>query len=187
MTEGIYYTPITLVAEISKYFVDIKCTTISKIIFKSKGRMDIIVSFVNQHNDLLYDVIIPKIFSIFYEVYNKIITEDIEVLSLKPSKEGGYYEFSGLDELTIPKDSMDTIVQANREIGFHVDTYVFDSKPEVEFLLQSLMSHEGLTIYFTGMFTRNKLISTFRMLIYSQTVLESITLISLLRCQMGHI
>lgn len=72
---------------------------------------------------------------------------------MRKPKQGGYYEFSGNEDLIITKDSKDSVVVNNKGKSFHADTYVFDSKPELQLFLQLLSDKRVKETYFTGMFT----------------------------------
>lgn len=150
------YSEITLVAEIARYFPDIKCTKISQILRESEDGLDNILSAVNEHNEIIYDRIIPTIFNTLYLVDKTIVKENVEVQLLKKPKKGGVYEFSGNEDLIISQDSDDSIVKKNKDKSFHADTYVFDSKPEMKLFLKLLASSRVEQTYFTGMFTSDQ-------------------------------
>lgn len=147
------YSEITLVAEIAKYFPTLRCSQLSKILRESREGMPELIKSVNEYNEIINDVIVPKIFQALFEVKRDIIREDIEIELLKKPKEGGYYEFSGSEDLVIAKSSQDTIVRDNKEKSFHADTYLFDSQPERKMFLELLQSKNVVEAYFTGMFT----------------------------------
>lgn len=75
---------------------------------------------------------------------------------LKRPKEGGYYKFSGNEDLIIMQNSEDSVVVKNKDKSFHADTYVFDSKPELQLFLQLLANEHVKKAYFTGMFTADQ-------------------------------
>ncbi len=75
---------------------------------------------------------------------------------MKKPKEGGYYEFSGSEDLIVTQDSQDSIIVKYRNKSFHADTYVFDSKPELQLFLQLLSDNHVRQTYFTGMFTADQ-------------------------------
>lgn len=150
------YSEITLIAEIARYFPTLRCTQISKLLRNSKDGMPFILLCVNEHNEVLDEVIIPKIFDALYTVTRKKVKEDIEVELLRKPKKGGCYELQGTEEMTIKMDSPDTVVRDNREKSFHADTYIFDSKPEKKLFLDLLKNKKVLEAYFTGMFTSDQ-------------------------------
>ena len=150
------YTEITLVAEVAKYFPDIRCTEVARILRKSEEGIDKILVAVNEHNDIIYDKIVPTIFEALYRVNKEIVKENVDVKLLKKPKEGGYYEFSGNEDLIIMQNSEDSVVVKNKDKSFHADTYVFDSKPELQLFLQLLANEHVKKAYFTGMFTADQ-------------------------------
>ena len=108
---------------------------------------------VNEHNEIIQDKLVPVIFSALYNVKKDIVKENVDVQLLRKPKQGGYYEFSGNEDLIITKDSKDSVVVNNKGKSFHADTYVFDSKPELQLFLQLLSDKRVKETYFTGMFT----------------------------------
>lgn len=150
------YTEITLVAEVAKYFPDIRCTEVARILRESEEGIDEILVAVNEHNDIIYDKIVPTIFEALYRVNKEIVKENVDVKLLKKPKEGGYYEFSGNEDLIIMQNSEDSVVMKNKGKSFHADTYVFDSKPELQLFLQLLANEHVKQAYFTGMFTADQ-------------------------------
>lgn len=150
------YTEITLVAEVAKYFPDIRCTEVARILRESEEGIDKILVAVNEHNDIIYDKIVPTIFEALYRVNKEIVKENVDVKLLKKPKEGGYYEFSGNEDLIIMQNSEDSVVVKNKDKSFHADTYVFDSKPELQLFLQLLANEHVKKAYFTGMFTADQ-------------------------------
>lgn len=153
MVDKMYYTEISLVAEIAKYFPTIKCTQIAKLLRESKDGISTILTFINRYNELIYDLIVPKIFDAIYQVDKTIVKENIDVNLLKKPKQGGCYEFRGDESLIVTEQSKDSIIFNNKGKSFHADTYVFDSRPELQLFLQLLQSKNVRKTYFTGMFT----------------------------------
>lgn len=156
MVSKLAYTEITLVAEVAKYFPDIRCTEVARILRESEEGIDKILVAVNEHNDIIYDKIVPTIFEALYRVNKEIVKENVDVKLLKRPKEGGYYKFSGNEDLIIMQNSEDSVVVKNKDKSFHADTYVFDSKPELQLFLQLLANEHVKKAYFTGMFTADQ-------------------------------
>ena len=150
------YTEITLVAEVAKYFPDIRCTEVARILRESEEGIDKILVAVNEYNDIIYDKIVPTIFEALYRVNKEIVKENVDVKLLKRPKEGGYYKFSGNEDLIIMQNSEDSVVMKNKDKSFHADTYVFDSKPELQLFSQLLANEHVKKAYFTGMFTADQ-------------------------------
>ena len=118
--------------------------------------MDFILTTVNEHNEIIHDKIVPVVFETLYSVDKEIVKENVDVKLLKKPKEGGYYEFSGNEDLIVTQDSEDSVIVKNNGKSFHADTYVFDSKPELKLFLQLLSNRRVKQTYFTGMFTADQ-------------------------------
>ena len=153
LRDTIRYSIYSLSAEISRY-LNISPILISRILREAKDGTDTILEYINKYNDILYDIVIPKIFKSLFEVTCERITEDKKLTLLKEPKDAGYYEFKGLPELVATHQ--DDNLKALAHKSFHADTYCFDSKPELECFLQYITSSKVKEIYFTGMFTSNQ-------------------------------
>lgn len=143
------YSEITLVGEIARY-INRSCLEIDKIINESVDGIKKILDFINRHNEILYDVVIPKIFEYLYKIKVEKIEEEIEIPLVKEPKDG-YYEFKSEDDMTIQYTDKDVVKYKDK--SFHVDTYCFDSKPEVKLFKELLYSGNVEKVYFTGMLT----------------------------------
>ena len=152
--EQMRYSRFSLVGEISRY-MNLSCVLINRILSESVDGFDSLVNAVNKHNEVLDDVIIPKLFHSLYEVKSEQKNEDVDVILLKEPKDTGYYEFSADENLVIEKDH-NSFTPEEIKKSFHADTYCFDSKPEMECFLQYISSKKVKEIYFTGMFTSNQ-------------------------------
>lgn len=144
------FSKLTLTSEIARY-LNIKCLLVNKILEESVDGYEVILDKVNQYNDVLYDVIVPKIFNTFYKVNCNIESVEKEVILLKEPKKNGYYEFTADPDLVIGID--DEEVEGYKHKSFHADNYCFDSKPERELFWQYIMSDKVKEVFFTGMFT----------------------------------
>ena len=148
------FSELTLVGEIARY-LNISCLLISKILRESVDGTDQVITAVNEHNEILYDVVIPTIFHALYEVKGTQKSEDVDVVLLREPKEAGYYEFSAKDELVVSMEN-NSFTPEEIKKSFHADTYCFDSKPELECFKQYISNDKVKEIYFTGMFTSNQ-------------------------------
>ena len=128
---------------------------IAKILRESVDGIDGLLAAVNEHNEILYDVVIPAVFHALYEVKATRKSEDVDVVLLREPKDAGYYEFSAKEELVVTKDS-NMFTDDEKKKSFHADTYCFDSKPELECFKQYISSNRVKEIYFTGMFTSDQ-------------------------------
>lgn len=152
--ERMRYSSFSLAGDIARY-LNISCILVSRIIKESKDGEIAVLEAVNRYNEIIDEVIIPRIFCTLFEVVSEIKTEAREIILLKEPKEGGYYEFSAKPELVVsiadPQFKPNEVAKS-----FHADTYCFDSRPEKECFLQYLTSEKVKKIYFTGMFTSNQ-------------------------------
>ena len=148
--EKIEFTQLTLVAEISKY-LNIKCLFVEKILKESKDGIELIINKVNKYNEVLYDIIIPKIFNALYDITCTTETEEKEVILLKEPKEGKQYKYHVDPKLVVGCEDDD--VEGYAQKSFHADKYCFDSRPEKELFWKYIMSDKVKEIFFTGMFT----------------------------------
>lgn len=154
MRDRVTYSFFSITGEIARY-LNVSCILISKILTESVDGADKILEYVNRYNDILNDVIIPKIFKTLFEVKSKIETEEKQLCLLREPQNAGYYEFSADPNLVIRKDDATMAKYASR--SFHADTYCFDSKPEKECFLQYITNDKKVQeVYFTGMFTSNQ-------------------------------
>ena len=152
--DQIEYSKFSLVGEMARY-LNVSPLLLSKIISEADDGEETILRFVNDYNEILHDIIIPKIFHTLYDVKFEIISEDKKLELLKEPKDAGYYEFKGTPELVIK--NTDASIRELVDRSFHADTYCFDSKPEKECFLQYLTNKDKVDeIYFTGMFTSNQ-------------------------------
>jgi type III restriction enzyme len=146
------FSSITLIAEVARY-LNRSCLEIEKILTDSIDGIDEILRAVNEYNELLYDWIIPKLFTELFtlEAYEKKTEEEIELV--KESKQG-FYNVTGKPELVLQVTDPGTVKYAAK--SFHVDTYSFDSKPELTLFWNLLRSEEVKKVYFTGMLTHGQ-------------------------------
>lgn len=154
LKENMRYSEFSLVGEISRY-LNISCVLVSRILREAADGVDKILEAVNRYNEVINDILVPKIFHALYEVTSELKTEDRELVLLREPKDRGYYEFSAREELVLDnKYSGFTAEQIAK--SFHADTYCFDSLPEKECFMQYITSPKVQEVYFTGMFTANQ-------------------------------
>lgn len=154
LKEQMRYSAFSLAGEISRY-LNISPILVARIIRESKDGEAAILEEVNKYNEILDELVIPRIFHALFEVKNVVKSEDRELILLKEPKEGGYYEFSGKPELVVTNADAQ-FKPAEVAKSFHADTYCFDSRPEKECFLQYVKSGKVKKVYFTGMFTSNQ-------------------------------
>ncbi|WP_278682642.1 TnsA endonuclease N-terminal domain-containing protein [Paraclostridium bifermentans] len=141
------FTRLTIVAEISRYMNE-SCILIYRILDISHEGIEEVLSIVNKYNDILYDVIIPKIFNELNEIkVTNIETEkEIELVKVDSDK-----VFNIRSEKELAVSMYQTEYSNYRDKSFHLDTYCFDSGSEKRFFIDMLMDGTIKEIYFTGM------------------------------------
>lgn len=154
MKNTMRYSMFTLAGEVARY-LNISCVLAARILRESVDGVDIILEAVNKYNEVIGDVVIPKIFHTLYQVKSEVKAEDKELILLREPKDAGYYEFSAKEELVIT-NRYPGLKPKEIAKSFHADTYCFDSRPEREFFLQYITSDKVREVYFTGMFTANQ-------------------------------
>lgn len=155
--DGVTYSKYTLVAEVSRN-LNISALLVDNILSECVDGVDKLVETVSKYNDLVIDVVIPKIFHTLYEVKCNTVTEEREVDLLRMPEGKEYYEFLAEEDLVAKQDDtqfarQDGNGQPYKDKSFHADTYCFDSVPERECFLQYIFSNRVKEVYFTGMFT----------------------------------
>ena len=147
------FSELTLVAEISRY-LNKSCLAIEDILARTKEGKARIIELVNEHNDLLYDELIPRLFHELYSVSTIESTEEYD-LELVNEPENGFYEVSGEEDKVVHNnDPQAQNVPAAK--SFHVDTYCFDSNPERDLFWRLLKDDKIKEVYFTGMLTHGQ-------------------------------
>ena len=147
------YSEMTLVGELARLLgPEVSCLAIERLLEESAEGTEVILSYVNEHNEIIPDVLVPKIFGHLFHVSVKKTSVPVEVSLLKPPKDSEWYEFSASPELVAQmRDSAYDDLEVE---SFHADTYCFDSKPEKELFNQLVYSDGDVDeVYFTGMFT----------------------------------
>ena len=152
------FSAYTLVAEIARYFnnEEVSCLTIKKILETSKDGMDLILKSVNLYNDILYDVIIPIIHKNLYEITSTDNSEpeEIELVKMNGTPENTVFVRKCEPDLMLSIQNQ--YLQDVVEKSFNLDTYCFDSFPEIEFFRKSILDDNVEKIYFTGMLTHGE-------------------------------
>ncbi len=151
--ENVKYSPFMIVGELSRY-LNIKCSLAQRFLDESEEGAEKVAKFVSEYNELLYDVVIPKVFETLNEVKSEITTYDKEVPLLKLPEGKEFYTFNALPELV--NNVGEEQFQSGHRVAdksFHTDNYCFDSKPEQQCFLQYIFSNKVKEVYFTGMFT----------------------------------
>ncbi len=154
--QNVQYSPFMIVGELARY-LNIKCVLAQRILNESEEGAEKVAEYVSNYNELLYDVVIPKVFETLNEVKSEITTYDKEVPLLKLPEGKEFYTFNALPELVnnVGEQQFQAIQNGAPivEKSFHTDNYCFDSKPEQQCFLQYIFSNKVKEVYFTGMFT----------------------------------
>jgi len=148
--DKIDYSLYTLTAELARY-LNLSPMKVMGILDSSVDGADLVLEKTNLYNEIVYDILAPKIFDSLYKVKVERVASPKKLLLLKEPKDSAYYEFSANPDLVV-KDSAPEFVPYKAK-SFHADTYCFDSNPEKELFNQYIKSKDVQSVYFTGMFT----------------------------------
>lgn len=149
------YSSFTLIGELSRYFAgdQISPFDIEQVLEQADAGTDAIVAAVNVANDLIYDVLVPHLFHAFFEVekFQNSVEEEVELIRgyNDASNSLPSFTFKAQEHLIARRDYPK--FDGKRKKSFHLDTYCFDSLPEVEFFDRVISDEKTDTIYFTGM------------------------------------
>ena len=150
------YSAFMLAEEVARY-LNISCVRVDGIIRSSIDGVELVLNSLNLYNEILHDVIIPKIWDFLFEVKTDIKSTDKEIILLRDPTDKGYYEFNHNPELVMQANDTTRLKPHEIAKSFHADTYCFDTKPEKELFMQYVTDDEKVDeIYFTGMFTHNQ-------------------------------
>lgn len=143
------YSLIEIVFEVARY-LNMSPIKVENLLQNSADGVDVIINYINKFNQLIFDILVPKVFQYFYEVKysTESTSKEVELLS---SEGKSAFEFSVTPELLV--NMGDPLLSKFKDKSFHVDNYCFDSKPEMELFYQYIKSSKIKEIYFTGMFT----------------------------------
>lgn len=148
----IQYSALTLNAEIARY-LNLPCLEIESLLAQTAEGPDGILEHVNRFNQLLYDIVIPRLFELRYTISAHEQTEDYEVDLVKAPPEG-HYEVTAAEEMVVNASAVVDSVQAAK--SFHLDPYCFDSAPERNLFWDLLRDGRVTKLYFTGMLTHGQ-------------------------------
>ena len=174
------FSELTLVAEIARY-LNLSPMHIRQVLVNSVQGMDEVIRTVNEFNELLYDWIIPRLFAAFFDILEFERSEEHEVGLVKTATPTNYQvnttaavypkgesestatdaEDDGITFTFKAKPGMvirrnDPGMEKYRDKSFHLDTYIFDSKPEKKFFLTLLKDKKVDKVWFTGMLTHGQ-------------------------------
>lgn len=149
------YSKITLVGELARYFSgdQIDAFDIEDALASTNVPFKEILAVVNKANDFIYDVLVPHLFHAFFEVekFQNSVEEEVELIRgyNDQSNRLPTFTFKAQEHLIARRDYPE--FDGKRSKSFHLDTYCFDSNPEVDFFQRVLGDDRTTNIYFTGM------------------------------------
>ena len=146
------FTAYTLTFEIARY-LNMKCLRVGDILSSSVEGTKKLVEAVNEHNELLHDWIIPRLFDSYYEIREFEHKQEEEV-SLVNDPPNGFYSMKARRDLLVSQ-SQDSVATWS-EKSFHLDHYCFDSRPENDLFWQLLRDKQVQNVWFTGMLTHGQ-------------------------------
>ena len=152
LKERVDFSAFTLVSEIARYLRK-NPIEIEDVLETTKQGMTEILKCVNEHNELLYDWIIPRLFAEYYDLKEFESKEEHEIHLVKVPQDG-YYTLHAKPELVVKETNPDAVKFKDK--SFNLDTYCFDSKPERNFFWYLLKSSAIKEVYFTGMLTNGQ-------------------------------
>ncbi|STE38170.1 hypothetical protein [Enterococcus faecium] len=100
ITNKYQYSNLTLIAEIARY-LNFSPLEVQRILTESQDGLEQILFWSNTYKQVVYEILIPKIFEYKFKITKSQITEDNEVVLLKFPQGKNYYKFSGKPELVI--------------------------------------------------------------------------------------
>lgn len=173
------FTEYSLIAELSLFLTqherdkDNKATIkfspvqIKELLSRASDGIEEILSKVNYSNDILYDWVIPKLFSCLYEVKYEEVGEKevIKYIVKDPPKENTdesgnrYYKMRFSDDMWVDESSprYSAFNQRGNKKSFDLSGYGFDSLSERKFFDRNLFGDKDIKhIWFTGMLTNGQ-------------------------------
>ena len=146
------FSEFTLVGEIARY-LNMKPLELKAIMFTLTESLESICKRVNEHNELLYDEVIPRLFKEIYEVKEYTNEEKISLELVKDPKTKGEdcYKVAYKDGLLA--SYYDDKYMHFHDKSFNVDNYCFDSTPESDMFWNLLTDTRLKKVWFTGMLT----------------------------------
>ncbi len=148
----IVFSQLSLVAEVARY-LNFSPLKVESILESTYEGIEDLVTAINQFNELLYDVLIPRLFAELYDLTPLETTEEREVELIKIPTDGYYRVTAAVDKIV---KMADVANEKEREKSFHLDSYCFDSYPEQTIFWDLLKEQKVKKLYFTGMLTHGQ-------------------------------
>ena len=120
------YSPLMIVSEVARY-LNRSPIEVEGLLASSKQGMAATIEAVNAYNELLHDLVIPRLFAHLYSLNPEVTEEEYEVELVKIPAEGFYRVTAAKDKIVRETDPPSLPVAHK---SFHLDTYCFDSNPE---------------------------------------------------------
>ncbi|MBE6270366.1 MAG: type III restriction endonuclease [Prevotella ruminicola] len=146
------FSVFTLVGEIARY-LNMNPLELKRIMLTLTESLDSICQRVNEHNELLYDEVIPRLFREIYDVKEYTNEEKVTLELVKDPKIKGEdcYHVSYKDGMLA--SYYDDKYAPYRDKTFNVDNYCFDSGPESDMFWNLINDKRLAKVWFTGMLT----------------------------------
>ncbi len=156
-TSAYRYSRLTLCAEIARY-LNASPIDIEDMLDNSDEGLQPILDIVNEFNDALHEFVIPNLFHALYNL-KPYSSKNQETINLVKKSKDDFFEIRGNPELTrllseCQKTPLSTGNWADK--SFHLDTYCFDSNPELWFFDAHIDQDKVREVYFTGMLTHGQ-------------------------------
>lgn len=179
------FSALTLTAEIARY-LNISPIRIRKVLEETEEGLPKILSSVNDHNEVLYDWVIPRLFEAFFDIseFENEVTEKVKLTNppkqsryntssttldadnrpaygkqsntLSTAEEGFNIPYKVKSKPELVVSKQDELVEDYAHKSFHLNTYCFDSIPERDFFMRMLKDDSVSKIWFTGMLTHGQ-------------------------------
>jgi type III restriction enzyme len=141
-----------IVAEVARY-LGRSPLDIEEVLSSTKQGMAAIVDAVSAFNELLHDLIIPRLFGLLYDLNPTETAEEYEIELVKVPASGSYSVTAAKDKIVRQNDAQ---AAPYSEKSFHLDTYCFDSLPEQALFWDLIRDGRVKKLYFTGMLTHGQ-------------------------------
>ena len=152
LRQKVEFSEIMLVSEVARYLG--RSPLEIEAILQSTGEgIQNILDAINEYNELLYDVVIPRLFGLLYDLEQHEIKEEHEV-ELVRLPENGSYSVMADPKLVVRDDDVEDELVSSK--SFHLDTYAFDSRPEQTLFWDLIREGAVKKLYFTGMLTHGQ-------------------------------
>ena len=146
------FSPYTLTAEIARY-LNMSPLTVQSIMRKLTESLDCLCARVNEHNELLYDEVIPRLFYTLYDIEETSSEKNATLELVKDPNDKGQdcYRVKYKHGLLASRNSDEYRKYWGK--SFNVDNYCFDSGPEFDMFWTLLHDNRLEKVWFTGMLT----------------------------------